>query len=337
MSDNPSFDKLDAAVEAIEADVANNRIPMPSSDTMSEEGSDIATNQTSDIALDLTSDIAPSPRSNFAKNKASDLDRMSDPTIDALSDSKIIDLSERLSQNRMSEADLERAETILEGLSSDIWREISEELNQAKPSLQNLHQNASEGSVVTKPSTGDSGRNSKAKQPIFNADSLAPGSEPEVPLAIRKQIEAFEAERDASKAKLEEIQKGIDAYWIKYSPKPNPTARALGAVLSLGFVVVAVLYASYWLGTMLVNHTGQGWLLPCCLVVGMLSGFYMGFILLAPVIKPRFDTAGNRISDDTPSFPQRQGSRNPIEPTKADTTTPAPPTAQPSDSAEPKS
>lgn len=295
MSDNPSFDKLDAAVEAIEADIA--------------------------------------------KSKASDLNSKSDPTIDALSDSRIIDLSERLSQNRMSEADLERAETILEGLSSDIWREISEELNQAKPSLQNLHQNASEGSIATKPAGEGNSRTDTSKQPIFNADSLAPGSEPEVPPAIRKQIEAFEAERDASKAKLEEIQKGIDAYWIKYSPKPNPTARALGAVLSLGFVVVAVLYASYWLGTMLVNRTGQGWLLPFCLVVGMLSGFYMGFILLAPVIKPRFDTAGNRISDDVPSFPQRQVSRNPIEPTKADTTPPATPnspTPQPSDNAEPK-
>ena len=56
-------------------------------------------------------------------------------------------------------------------------------------------------------------------------------------------------------------------------------------MLSLGFIMAVVLYGAYLIGMELVRRSGQGWLLPLCLIIGMISGFYIGFNLLYPLIK----------------------------------------------------
>lgn len=330
MTDNTPFAKLDAAVDAIEADVAQGKIPLTSPDSKSESTSDIRSDNMSDA----------SPRWGTA------------PILDR--DSKVIDLSEHLNKKKLTDAELDQAEAYLEGLSSEIWREINDDLSQVRPALHSLHRETdgqtdnkfdtmsdttlettsgassssqSDPKYDNRPNqpgdkeavldsiqkailaedeetepTGSQSAASTGGQAPDNADDGEP--EIELPLAVRQRFAELEAQKAASEARLEEIKKDLDNYWVKYAPKPNPAARALGVVLSLGFVVVTVLYASYWLGTQIVARTGQGWAMPVCLIVGMLAGFYMGFILLAPIIKPRYDTAGNRLSADAPNYPE---------------------------------
>ncbi len=70
--------------------------------------------------------------------------------------------------------------------------------------------------------------------------------------------------------------------------KGNPTARALGAVLSVGFIMVAALYAAFHIGRELTERGGQTWIMPLSLILGMLAGFWVCFILLRPLVRQPF-------------------------------------------------
>lgn len=178
-------------------------------------------------------------------------------TTDNASD-KITDIGDIPDQ---AEGLLTHAEGLIDSLDAKIWRDLSEQFSDSKSTLDALRHEDFPCSDMSDTKSIQVNEDLPQKESEEQASPLAPPD------------------------KLDEIQERIDKYWDKTTPKANSTTRYVSAVMSLGFVVVGVLYSAYILGGELVNRTGQGWWLIVCLILGMFVSFYVGFILLYPLAR----------------------------------------------------
>lgn len=270
-----TLSRLEALVEDIESDINNAR----------QSKSDIPPDNASN-----SSDISQNGRS--ASSKATD-PRIAD---------KVIDITRHPLGQRswLPDAVLKNADSKFEGLSDEIWDRLTKELNQVRPMSDSSLASKTPDSKDSFPSPEKSTAASQNVSDIAQSDTASPesalSSSPAKSQIIETDAdegenqdsahsEVHSSHEDRGAQKLDDIQKRIDSYWEKHTPKPNTAAHSLGAVLSLGFVMAAVLYSAYLIGQELVSRSGQSWLLPLCLIIGMAAGFYIGFTLLHPLIK----------------------------------------------------
>ncbi|MDO5295916.1 MAG: AtpZ/AtpI family protein [bacterium] len=268
-----TLSRLEALIEDIESDIDNSSLAK------------------SDISPDNASNSSGSPKNGGSANGK--------PTDTHLAD-KVIDITRHPLGKRswLPDTVLKNADSKFEGLSDEIWDRLTKELDQVRPMSDGpMTSNTLSSELSSEDSSVFSEKPDATSQnvsDIVESDTASPTPAPS---------EAPSAHEDRDAQKLDDIQKRIDSYWEKHTPKPNTAAHSLGAVLSLGFVMAAVLYSAYLIGQELVSRSGQSWLLPLCLIIGMAAGFYIGFTLLHPLIKkapqekkaaPSSDTAGDK-------------------------------------------
>lgn len=222
---------------------------------------------------DAESDISDSCLTDISDTTPDDVNQTDAVKTGKPVSGKVIDIAEHPLGQRswLPDAVLSQAEQKFTGLTDEIWERLTQELNQVKPTSDNAPQSDI--------NTSDDIKETAAEEPSAGETQDSGSSDSQE--AVKNQPPAD----DADAQKLQDIQERIDRYWDKHRPKSNETARSLGMALSLGFIMAAVLYGSYLTGTELVKRSGQGWLLPFCLIAGAAAGFYIGFMLLHPLVK----------------------------------------------------
>ncbi|MBQ7568120.1 hypothetical protein IJT17_04870 [bacterium] len=199
------------------------------------------------------------------------------PSSDISSD-KIIDIVRhpRAASRILPDITLAEAESKYAGLTDEIWDRLAEQLSEIKPDF------APANPPSTAPDTSsDTPSDMSETASDMSETNDTPGKTPE----LGPQDEELSALLAGSDQKMESIQRRIDSYWEKHTHKPSNLGASLGFGLSFGFIMVAVLYCAYLLGTELIQRTGQNFWLPLCLILGMIAGFAIGFTLLAPLLR----------------------------------------------------
>ena len=225
-----------------------------------------------EIESELAGGASDSPKSDDADITDSPHSHVRETDIKS---DNVIDIAQHPLGRRswLPDAVLNDADSRFAGLTDEIWDKLTEELHQVKP-VSDI-QPASDMTLSAEGTVSD-GTDNTGTPSDLPAEHTSAAAETKCDLKMP-------ADPDAQK--LADIQQRIDRYWEKHTVKTGSMGKSLGVVLSLGFIMAAVLYGAYLIGMELVRRSGQGWLLPLCLIVGMAAGFYLGFTLLYPLIK----------------------------------------------------
>lgn len=90
---------------------------------------------------------------------------------------------------------------------------------------------------------------------------------------------------DNEQGSPEELKARIDE--LKRARKKDSGLGAIGIVMSLGVTFIATLYGSFVIGNHLVKETGSSVYLPVSLLLGSAAGFWVGFLLLKPLLRDK--------------------------------------------------
>ena len=82
----------------------------------------------------------------------------------------------------------------------------------------------------------------------------------------------------------EDLQRRIERFKQRRKPDPG-LGRAVALVLSLGVTFVTVMYGSFLLGSELDRRGGTTWCLPVALLLGAAAGFWVGYLLIRPLLR----------------------------------------------------
>lgn len=83
----------------------------------------------------------------------------------------------------------------------------------------------------------------------------------------------------------EDLKRRLDE--LKKVRKKDSSLSALGLVFSLGVTFIAVMYGSFVLGSHLDRQFGSSLYLPICLLAGAAAGFWIGYLLMKPLLRDR--------------------------------------------------